>query len=198
VRGEKNTQTGRGACSGRLTICAPVYPVSGGYALDEAWQGFFHQLPADAAVLDVGTGNGALALLARETLGPFAEVHGVDVAEIDPTTFVSSEEGLQSITFHPGVAMEQLPFDDDVFNAVVGQYALEYSDTARSVVEVLRVLKGDGRFRFLVHASGGTLEARNVLQQRQAQTQRSALNEKRFPVYTARRPRVVLSGLCCG
>ncbi|TCO77895.1 class I SAM-dependent methyltransferase [Chromatocurvus halotolerans] len=153
-----------------LRACAPVYPVSGGSSLDEAWRGFFGQLPADAAVLDIGTGNGALALLAREALGSFAEVHGVDVAEIDPTTFVSSEEGLQSITFHPGVAMEQLPFGDDCFDAVVGQYALEYSDMRRSVAEVLRALKVDGRFRFLVHASGGTLEARNVLQQRQAQT----------------------------
>ena len=150
--------------------CSPLNSVPDDSPLDRVWEGFFQDLPKDSVILDVGTGNGALAVLAQKVLGDRAQVHGVDVAEIDPVTFVSSARGLQSITFHPGVTMEQLPFDDGYFDAVVGQYALEYSKLEHSVPEALRMLRSRGRFCFLVHAAGGALETRNSLQQRQAQT----------------------------
>ena len=153
-----------------LRACSAVASVPGDSPLDKVWEGFLQDLPKDSTILDIGTGNGALAVLAREVVGDHAQVHGVDSADIDPVTFVSSVRGLQSITFHPGVPMEQLPFDGGYFDAVVGQYALEYSNLERSVPEVLRILKARGRFCFLVHAAGSALETRNRLQQRQAQT----------------------------
>jgi hypothetical protein len=55
------------------------------------------------------------------------------------------------IRFYPGVAAESLPFAADSFAAVSGQYALEYTDVARSLAEVMRVLKPDCDAQFIVH-----------------------------------------------
>jgi ubiquinone/menaquinone biosynthesis C-methylase UbiE len=64
--------------------------------------------------------------------------------------------------------MEALPFSDEHFDTVCGQYALEYSDTDKSVAELMRVLRGGGRLRFLLHSACGVLHERNREQSRQA------------------------------
>ena len=62
-----------------------------------------------------------------------------------------SGDQFQNITFYPSSPTEQLPFEDGVFDAVIGQYALEYGVGDKSVSEIARVLKGNGVTRFVVH-----------------------------------------------
>lgn len=135
----------------------------GGYDLEvrQAWVDFFSALPEDARILDVGTGNGAVALIAAETaaaLGRPWAIHATDLAQIDPLRFVpEGARRLAGIEFHAGVATERLPFEAESFDAVSGQYALEYSEEAAALAEVGRVLKPGGRAQFIVHHADSVL-----------------------------------------
>jgi SAM-dependent methyltransferase len=159
--------------SDQLQSCLPDNSAAGKESLQGTWRSFFEALPAAAQVLDLGTGNGGLATQAvavsKSRATPFL-IHGIDLADIEPERFVSSAEDLLTeVKFHPRTSMEELPFKDAAFDAVVSQYAIEYSNTDMSSAEVLRVLKAGGVFRFLVHADDGVLKDRCRLQTRQAE-----------------------------
>jgi len=127
------------------------------------WRIFFEQLPARTLVLDLCTGNGAIALIAAEVSRRKANdmiVVGVDQADIDPLRYVDSfREDLETIEFKAGVRVEKLPFADRSAGAVVSQYGIEYSQMDRSLAEVGRVLSPGGRLRFVVHAAEGAIAA---------------------------------------
>jgi SAM-dependent methyltransferase len=120
-----------------------------------AWTEFFSALPADARILDVGTGNGVIVLIAGEVAaarGARWEIHGTDLARIDPPQHVADgARRFAGVTFHPGVATERLPFDDGSFDAVSGHYALEYSDIPVALAQIHRVLKPGGDAQFVLH-----------------------------------------------
>lgn len=124
---------------------------------DHDWRQFFGALEDGARILDVGTGNGAVAQLAYETGkqgDKHFEVHGVDAAEIAPASPVGTTT--TSLEFHSGTPMERLPFDDGTFDCVVSQYALEYSDMEASFEAIARVLKPRGKMRFILHSADST------------------------------------------
>jgi len=147
--------------SGAIATCPTA--VDGGYDLEvrQAWVSFFSTLPDGARLLDVGTGNGVIPLIASETaasLGRHWEIHGSDLARIDPVAQVRDGAiRFAAVTFHPGVGTEKLPFDDGYFNAVTGHYALEYTDTAAALAEIFRVLTPGGDAQFVVHHADSIL-----------------------------------------
>jgi ubiquinone/menaquinone biosynthesis C-methylase UbiE len=140
---------------GRLAAC-PTGP-DANYTLElrDIWIEFFGSLANGARILDIGTGNGAIPLIARQTaesLGRTYDIHGADLARINPSRDVPGGARLfAGIAFHPGVAAEKLPFETASFTAVSGQYALEYSDIRQSLAQVLRVLKPGAGAQFLMH-----------------------------------------------
>lgn len=146
---------------GMIATC-PTGP-DGGYDLEvrEAWVEFFSMLPEGARILDVGTGNGVVALIAAETTkarGRNWEIHATDLARIDPPRHVSDgARRLAGITFHAGVATEHLPFEAESFDAVSGHYALEYTDTAAALAQIHRVLKPGGDAQFILHSTESML-----------------------------------------
>jgi len=140
---------------GAIATC-PMGP-SSTYTLElrDLWIEFFAALDDGARVLDIGTGNGAIALLAGEaatTAGKRFEIHGADIAAIDPPRHVPNGAALfKGITFHPGMPTEKLDFAAGSIDAVSGQYALEYADLGKALAEVWRVLRPGGRALFVLH-----------------------------------------------
>lgn len=127
-------------------------------AILSGWKAFFKTFPDGARLLDIGTGNGAIAVLAQETAvaaGLHFEIHGVDRANIEPARFVrSAPESLAAIKFHGHTRAESMPFPEAYFDGISGQYALEYTDMPATVRELCRVAKPGARLRFVLHAEG--------------------------------------------
>ncbi|MFW5927159.1 MAG: methyltransferase domain-containing protein [Wenzhouxiangella sp.] len=148
---------------GVVATC-PTSP-AGEYDLElrQVWEEFFEELPEGASLLDIGTGNGAVVLIARETarrLGRNWNIHGADLARIDPARHVRGGQArFEGCRFHPGMATESLTFDDDFFDVVTGHYALEYSDIPGAMAAIHRVLKAGGRARFIIHHDRSVLVA---------------------------------------
>ena len=158
--------------SNQLHSCMPIDEEPN--ALGPVWQDFFSGLPAGAVILDMGTGNGSLAAQAvtvSQRKSPPFSIHGIDLADIEPSRYVASAETLLgAVKFYPRTAMENMPFEAQSFDAVGSQYAIEYSNIKESLREAIRVLKPGGRLRFLLHANNGVLKDRCRQQYEQAQT----------------------------
>ena len=142
-----------------------VAPASGGGCLAQAadaleaaqnavWTQFAETLPRNARVLDLGTGNGAvLARLARVRRD--LELLGVDSAPSLP----AAPKGM---VLKPAVAIEELPFAPDSFDAVTSQFGYEYADTDRAAGEVARILKPGGSLQLVIHRRDSAVVAHNL------------------------------------
>lgn len=128
-----------------------------GPPIADGWRNFFDSLPEGSRILDLCTGNGAIAVIAVEADKQFT-VTGADLADVQPTDFVTRNRAeLARIRFLASTAAEALPLPDSSVDAVVSQYGVEYSDLGRAVPEAARVLEPGGRLRFAVHAAEGTV-----------------------------------------
>jgi len=158
--------------SGALVSC-PTNPEPY-YTLEvrEAWVSFFSALDDRDRILDLGTGNGPVALIAKQTAGEYSRVYridGVDLANIDPPQHVPDGKNLLSgIDFHARVSAEALPFESSSFAAISGQYILEYTDVGKTIRECARVLRPSGRCRFILHHLESIVLANAVESLRQA------------------------------
>lgn len=124
------------------------------------WIEFFSTLADGARILDLGTGDGTVALVAQQTamnLKRTWEIDATDPADVDPRHVTDGKVQVLGVTLHPGVANEKLPFADGRFDAVSGHCALEYPDTAGALAEVHRVLKHGGDAQFVLHHAGSVL-----------------------------------------
>lgn len=134
------------------------------------WEQVFSRAPDAATVLDIGTGNGALAYMANEYSREHNKdfvVHGTDAAKINPAAVFASKpeivQSLQQITFHSETATEKLPFDDESIDLVTSQFAFEYGDQEASLKEIMRVLKpGGAAVLMLHHADSGIVKDSQV------------------------------------
>jgi len=137
-----------------------------GYAGEIAafWQQHLSKYAKDACVVDVGTGNGALAVLINEYGKKHKrawEVIGVDAAAINPTASLQGKPELQKklkgITFHGETPIEKMPFADDSIDCVTSQFAFEYADAEPALKEIFRVLKPGGELVVMAHHSESAL-----------------------------------------
>lgn len=136
-------------------------------ALAQYWASVGQSLPPNAAVLDIGCGHGA-ASAALVASGAKAAVTAIDEAAIDPMRFLPElAPVLSRITFRPRVQMEDLPFPDQSFDAIISQYGLEFGPQPKTSAEIARVLKPGGFLAALVlpYNSEAVQDARLVLKQ---------------------------------
>jgi SAM-dependent methyltransferase len=147
---------GRDWRAGPLHSCACAF--SGNYqgATAAFWERQFALLPEDSVVVDVGTGNGAIPLLAKSVASSKAirlDIHGIDLADIDPVAAAGDGGGRYTgIRFHPRTSLTALPFADGSVDMVSGQFAIEYAPLDAAVAEVARVLGRRGRAAFVLHS----------------------------------------------
>jgi ubiquinone/menaquinone biosynthesis C-methylase UbiE len=128
-----------------VTSAAEVYEEFFLPALFQEWTARL----ADAAqiakghqVLDVACGTGVLARTARERVGSEGSVVGVDINEGMLTVATRKAPEVE----WRRASAEKLPFDDNVFDAVVSQFGLMFFDNQRAALtEMARVLR-PGRY----------------------------------------------------
>ena len=124
---------------------------------EEFWRDFFAGIEGPVRLVDVGTGNGLIPLLATRCLGNRATIYGIDAAQIHPEATRHHE--LAGVELMSGVVAEQLPFDSSSINVLTAQFALEYSDIPSSLDEALRVLAPEGRIALVMHAHDSQISA---------------------------------------
>lgn len=143
--------------SGAIATCPTTADGAYDQELKTVWSDFFGSLDDGARILDVGTGNGAVPMIAKESAdlqGKQFDIHGTDLANIDPLRFVvRGATSLAGVVFHPGISTTDLPFESHSFDAVTGHYALEYMPLQASLAEISRVLKPGAAARFVLHHS---------------------------------------------
>lgn len=150
-RDERRQAWSRFWATGALHSCAGSFSSDYDGAIGRHWTQRLSALPPGSRVLDVGTGNGALPKLLLRCSAD-ATCDAVDIAQNAPDWLqAESPEDRSRLRFHSGVAAEGLPFPDASFDLVASQYALEYTDLARSIGEVVRVLVPGGRLEAVAH-----------------------------------------------
>ena len=151
--------------SGALNSFAESGAASG-YAgeIADFWQLHLNKLTTDACVVDVGTGNGALAVLISEYGKQHKrswDVIGVDAATINPAASLEGkpelQQKLEGITFHGETVIEEMPFADSTIDCVTSQFAFEYADAKPALQEIFRVLKPGGELIVMAHHAESAL-----------------------------------------
>ncbi|MEO8365883.1 MAG: class I SAM-dependent methyltransferase [Pseudoxanthomonas sp.] len=142
---------------GALHSCIGSYTDNYSGAIGDFWKARFQGLRSGSRVLDLATGNGALPLLLRDYAGTERQIRidAVDLAEVAPRWLQPSQHA--DITFHSGVAMEDLPFPDQSFDLVVSQFGLEYARWPQALYEILRVGQPEGAAAFVMHHADSVL-----------------------------------------
>jgi ubiquinone/menaquinone biosynthesis C-methylase UbiE len=147
--------------AGALHSCGGAFGGNYEGATASFWRGQFERVPDGGRVVDLGTGNGAIPLLARQAateLGRRFDIHGVDAAAIDPAAALADgARAFAGIRFHAGTSATQLPFPDASVALACGQYALEYMPREAAVAEVARVIGRAGRAAFVLHSRDSAL-----------------------------------------
>lgn len=122
------------------------------------WQSQFAALGVGQVVLDICSGNGSIALLARD----FAvrnklalTVKALDAANIDIAPVIAAHphyaEHVRAIEFIPNTPLEQMDLPAASVDLVTSQFGVEYTDWATAAGVVSDVLKPGGRFSVLCH-----------------------------------------------
>ena len=160
--GEVARARGAGGCCGAGATCDPIgggsfadsYADLDGYVPD-ADLGLGCGLPTQGAgirpgdtVLDLGSGAGNDAFVARTLVGPAGRVIGVDMVPdmVDKARRNAERLAADNVTFHLG-EIEQLPVEDATVDVVISNCVLNLvPDKARAFAEIRRVLKPGGHF----------------------------------------------------
>jgi ubiquinone/menaquinone biosynthesis C-methylase UbiE len=136
-----------------------------GTEVTDDWTAFFESLPNGASILDLCTGNGAVAVMAAKASqrgNKGLRIVGVDAADINPYLYVKTHrDELADIEFRSGTPIENLPWPAASFDAVISQFGIEYSDLSLSIPELARVVAPNGAIRLILHAAEGAVVQRS-------------------------------------
>ncbi len=110
-------------------------------------------------VLDLCTGNGAIAVITTEESsrkGLDIQITGVDAAKINKDVIISShpdmEQYINLIKFVDNTLIENLPFQGETFDLITSQFGFEYCNWERGAKEISRVLTKNGQLVLVCHS----------------------------------------------
>src|SRR5688572_28545294 len=110
--------------AGFLHSCPNAFRGNYSDELRELWHEFFHSLPSRARLLDIGTGNGAIAFMARDVSGAAQkhfDIHAIDAAQIEPERAAAAlGTDTSGIWFRGSLPLEVSEFDSGSFDAISG------------------------------------------------------------------------------
>ena len=136
------------------TGCLPARWQSVFATLERTWRAFASRLPQGAQVLDLATGD-ARVLHWIGTGRPDAVLTGIDLAPQLP-------QPPPGVDLRPATAMEDLPFADASFDAIVSQFGIEYGDTPQVAQEIARVASEDAAVGTVIHRGDGAILSHNI------------------------------------
>jgi ubiquinone/menaquinone biosynthesis C-methylase UbiE len=152
--------------AGRLTSLPDDFAGNYDGEIAEFWSAQFADVPEGGRIVDLCTGNGAIALLAAEYLrsqGRVAEVLAVDAARINPDAIGKAHPGMKdlvgSVTFIGESPVESLALPEASADLVTSQYGIEYCDWAAAAAKVQALLKPGGRLALVCHAATSDIVA---------------------------------------
>ena len=150
--------------AGRLTSLPNDFAVNYDGEIADFWSAQFAGVPEGGRVLDLCTGNGAIALLAAgyfASAGRSADITAVDAATIDPGVVVQQHPGLAEaagrVEFIGSAPVESLQLPSEAFDLVTSQYGIEYCEWDPAAAQVARVLRPGGRLAIVCHAASSDI-----------------------------------------
>ena len=114
------------------------------------WHEVFHRLPDGAKIVDLATGNGAVALLAAQfghRQHKTFDIVGIDSADVDPTSLFAGKafaRHLRRVRFLANTPVEATALPARTHDLAMSQFGIEYADMAKTVAEIARILKPEG------------------------------------------------------
>lgn len=145
---------------GSLTSLPQDFAANYDGELADFWHAVFRTLPENGSMIDVCTGNGAIALLAADfsiNNSAVFEIVGVDAASISNESiaqkYPQQSESLQLITFISNTRIEDLSLPSAGFDLVTSQYGIEYCDWNEAANQVFRMLKPGGQLVMVTHTA---------------------------------------------
>lgn len=108
----------------------------------------FLKITSGENILDLGCGRGNETIHAALITGSEGKVTGLDITQamIDAARVHAEEMGVTNVSFVLG-DIENLPFDHDMFDAVISNCVINHAKSKGKVYqEIYRVLKYGGRF----------------------------------------------------
>lgn len=150
-----------------------------GYQKDIAklWEQQLENIQNNATIVDLGTGNGAVAVLSQELsnkLNKNWNIIGLDAAGISPSKLKlkdkSTKQLLKQIQFIPNTPIEKLPFEDNSVDVFISQFAFEYSDISKSLKQCLKCLKSGGKLSFICHTLESHISEDSLIGERALET----------------------------
>lgn len=134
--------------------------------LELLWQAQLKHLANNASLLDIGTGNGGLAVLCYQygrILNYQWSIHAIDAADINPILNKYEDQtinaAISQIKFQGNTPAEALPYANDSFDLVCSQFAIEYTNIELALPECIRVLKHNGKFVAIMHHQDSSIVA---------------------------------------
>ncbi len=162
--------------SGNLTSLPEDFRNNYDEEIADFWWSVFSSAPEQSHILDICSGNGAIAILAAEYAlknNKAFTISAVDAAEINIDTIKKSYQGFERfesfLSFKGGVQVETLEIPSESYDVITSQYGFEYCDLEEATKSVYRLLKIKGIFALITHTTNSDML--QVMQQEQIEYQ---------------------------
>lgn len=162
----------------RLYSCVAQSSDEDQKVLNTLWQSFSKTLQPNSHLLDLATGNGAVAD-ALLSVNSDLKIDAVDKASIDPLKFLKQHGNLVNVNFHTDTDIFDMSFEPQTFDAITSQFGIEYAGLEKASMHVMPLLKVGGHFQFVVHhaQSGILLSSKSKIIELQRLTEQSGILE---------------------